>query len=115
MKKERVWVPGVDAEGFGKSVSSTLKVCVAPDEWGNGYGRLILAAAAYCHASQGAVRARIRVRPDIKQGLKTAAEEGFRFHRSGVEYRRLVDEDALRQAREARRFIGVKARFGGWR
>lgn len=97
------------------SEGEILAVCVAPDEWGHGYGRLALAAAAYRHASQGAVRARIKVRPDIKPALRTAADEGFRFHRAGLEYRRSVDEDAIRQAREERRFIGVKARFGGWR
>lgn len=92
-----------------------LAACVAPDAWGNGYGRLVLAAAAYRHASQGAVQARIRVRPDIKPALKTCADLGFRFQRAGVEYRRPVDEEAIRQAREERRVVGVKARFGGWR
>lgn len=92
-----------------------LAACVAPDAWGSGYGRLVLAAAAYRHASQGAIRARIKVRPDIKQALKTCADLGFRFHRAGIEYRRPVDEEAIRQAREERRVVGVKARFGGWR
>ena len=97
------------------SEGEILAACVAPDAWGNGYGRLVLAAAAYRHASQGAIRARIKVRPDIKPALKTCADLGFRFHRAGIEYRRPVDEDAIRQAREERRVVGVKARFGGWR
>ena len=92
-----------------------LAACVAPEAWGEGYGRLVLAAAAYRHASQGATRARIKVRPDIKPALKTCADLGFRFSRAGIEYRRPVDEDAIRQAREERRVVGVKARFGGWR
>ncbi|MBM4411079.1 MAG: GNAT family N-acetyltransferase [Chloroflexi bacterium] len=97
------------------SEGEILAACVAPDAWGNGYGRLVLAAAAYRHASQGAVRARIKVRPDIKPALKTCADLGFRFQRAGIEYRRPVDEEAIRQAREERRVVGVKARFGGWR
>lgn len=125
MVEEVTWAGALEKDGkivafaMNGAIENTegeiLAVCVAPDAWGNGYGRLALAAAAYRHASQGAVRARIKVRPDIKQGLKTAAVCGFRFHRAGVEYRRSVDEDAVGQAREARRFVGVKARFGGWR
>lgn len=100
------------AEG---SEGEILAACVAPDAWGNGYGRLVLAAAAYRHASQGASQARITVRPDIKPALKTCADLGFRFRRAGIEYRRPVDEEAILQAREERRVVGVKARFGGWR
>ncbi len=125
MVEEVTWAGALEEDGevvgfamngaVEASEGEILAVCVAPEAWGNGYGRLLLAAAAYRHASQGAVRARIKVRPDIKPALKTCADEGFRFHRAGLEYRRSVDEEAIQQAREERRFIGVKARFGGWR
>lgn len=125
MVEEVTWAGALEADGkivafaMNGAIENTegeiLAACVAPDAWGNGYGQLVLGAAAYRHASQEAVRARIKVRPDIKQALKTCAELGFRFHRAGVEYRRPVDEDAIARAREERRVIGVKARFGGWR
>lgn len=92
-----------------------LTAAVAPEAWGNGYGRLIVGAAAYQLASKGATTATVRVRPDIKQGLRTCADLGFRFQRSGMEFRRAVDEAAIAAAREARRVGGVKARFGDWR
>ena len=92
-----------------------LSAAVAPEHWGNGYGRLVLAAAAYQLASKEATRAIICVRPDIKQSLRICSDLGFRFLRSGVEYRRSVDEAALAAARETRRTGGVKARFGRWR
>lgn len=125
MVEEVTWAGALEADGkivafaMNGAIEHTegeiLAACVAPDAWGNGYGRLVLGAAAYRHASQGAVRARIKVRPDIKPALKTCADLGFRFHRAGVEYRRPVDEEAIARAREERRVIGVKARFGGWR
>lgn len=92
-----------------------LAAAVAPEAWGNGYGRLILAAAVFQLAASDAVRASIRVRPDIKQSLRTCADLGFKFARAGVEYRRSVDEEAIAQKREERRIAGVKARFGKWR
>lgn len=92
-----------------------LTAAVAPEHWGNGYGKLVLAAATYQLASKGATRATIRVRPDIKQSLRVCSELGFRHLRSGIEFRRSVDEQAIAATREARRVGGVKARFGDWR
>lgn len=125
MVEEVTWAGALEREGevvafamngaITASEGEVLAACVAPGAWGNGYGRLVLGAAAYRHASQGAASARIRVRPDIKPALKTCADLGFRFKRAGIEYRRPVDEDAIRQTRDERRYVGVKARFGGWR
>lgn len=92
-----------------------LAAAVAPEAWGNGYGRLILAAAVYQLAANEAVRATIRVRPDIKQSLRTCADLGFKYARAGLEYRRPTDEEAIAQKWEERRVAGVKARFGKWR
>ncbi|MCK9485616.1 MAG: GNAT family N-acetyltransferase [Dehalococcoidia bacterium] len=92
-----------------------LAAAVAPEAWGNGYGRLILAAAVYQLAASDAVRATIRVRPDIKPALRTCADLGFKYARAGLEYRRPVDEEAIAQKWEERRVAGVKARFGKWR
>ncbi|MCK9497029.1 MAG: GNAT family N-acetyltransferase [Dehalococcoidia bacterium] len=92
-----------------------LAAAVAPEAWGNGYGKLILGAATYALAAQGAVKASLRVRPDIKQGLRTCSELGFRHQAAGLEFRREVDEDLIQARRDERRKAGVKARFGGWR
>lgn len=92
-----------------------LAAAVAPEAWGNGYGKLILAAATYALASSGAVKASIRVRPDIKQALRTCSELGYRHQAAGLEFRREVDEEAIQARKDARRVAGVKARFGGWR
>ncbi len=90
-------------------------VAVAPEERGNGYGELLLAAAAYQLTTQEARRATIRVRPDIKQALRICTQLGFKPGTGGLEYRRTSDEEAILARREARRLAGVKARFGGWR
>lgn len=92
-----------------------LTAAVAPEHWGNGYGKLVLAAAMYQLASKDATRAVLRVRPDIRQALRVCSELGFRHFRSGIEFRRSVDEAAIAAAREQRRVGGVKARFGDWR
>ncbi len=92
-----------------------LTAAVAPEHWGNGYGKLVLAAAAYQLASKEATRAVLRVRPDIRQALRVCSDLGFRHFRSGIEFRRSVDEAAIAAARETRRIGGVKARFGDWR
>jgi GNAT superfamily N-acetyltransferase len=92
-----------------------LEAAVAPEAWGHGYGRVILAAAAYQLTTRDAARATVRVRPDIKQSLRTASDLGFRFQRSGLEFRRIVDEDEIARRRDARRVAGVKARFGNWK
>jgi GNAT superfamily N-acetyltransferase len=88
---------------------------VAPDAWGKGYGKLVLAAAAYQLTTQEARRATVRVRPDIKQALRNCSELGFRPGIGGLEHRRSTDESANQAHRDARRITGVKARFGGWR
>ena len=75
----------------------------------------MLAAALYQLASKDATSAVLRVRPDITQGLRVASGLGFRHLRSGIEFRRSVDEAAIAAARETRRVGGVKARFGDWR
>jgi ribosomal protein S18 acetylase RimI-like enzyme len=88
---------------------------VAPEARGNGYGRAVLHAAMYQLATQGSVRARIRVRPDVPRALRIASDLGFRQVRAGLEYRRINDEQTLADRREARRIAGVKVRFGNWR
>ncbi len=88
---------------------------VAPEARGHGYGRAVLQAAMYQLASQGSVRARIRVRPDVPRALRIASDLGFRQERAGLEYRRINDEQALAERRETRRVAGVKVRFGDWR
>jgi len=92
-----------------------LAAAVAPESWGNGYGELILGAATYALAAADAVRATIRVRPDITQSLRVCANAGYRHQRGGLEYRRTTDEEAIAAKRDARRVAGVKARFGRWR
>jgi ribosomal protein S18 acetylase RimI-like enzyme len=92
-----------------------LDVAVAPEAWGNGYGKLLLQAAAYQLTTQDARRATIRVRPDIKPALRIATEAGFRPGQGGLEYRRTTDEALIAERKEERRKSGVKARFGKWR
>ena len=97
------------------AVGEIFDAAVAPEARGNGYGRLVLAAAAYQLTTQEARRATIRVRPDIKQALRICSELGFKPGTAGLEYRRTTDEEAIEQRREERRVAGVKARFGDWR
>ena len=92
-----------------------LTAAVDPEHQGHGGGKLLLAAALYQLASKEATRATLRVRPDIKQALRVCSWLGFRHQRSGMEFRRSVDEQAIAAARETRRIGGVKARFGDWR
>lgn len=94
---------------------SILAAAVAPEAWGNGYGRAVLGAATYALAAQGAVKATIRVRPDVKESLRTCSSLGYRHQKGGLEYRRDTDEEAIAERREERRVAGVKARFGKWR
>ena len=101
--------------GVERGEGRILAAAVAPEHWGQGLGRLVLAAAAYQLASREGLRAVIKVRPDITQGLRVASDLGFRHLRSGLEYRRSVDEAAIEEARHTRRVAGVKARFGDWR
>jgi ribosomal protein S18 acetylase RimI-like enzyme len=97
------------------AVGEIFDAVVAPEARGHGYGQLVLAAAAYQLSTQEARRATVRVRPDIKQALRTCSEMGFKPGRAGLEYRRTTDEEAIKQRRDERRVAGVKARFGGWR
>ena len=125
MVEEAGWAGVLEANGeiAGFALNSNveraegriLTAAVAPEHWGNGYGKLVLAAATYQLASKEASRATIRVRPDIKQSLRVCSELGFRHLRSGIEFRRSIDEQAITAKREARRIGGVKARFGDWR
>lgn len=92
-----------------------LSAAVAPEAWGAGYGKLVLAAAAYQFSTQDAARATITVRPDIRQSLRTCTDLGFRPGRAGIEYRRPVDESIIAEGRETAQFAGTKARFGNWR
>ncbi|MDA1240393.1 MAG: GNAT family N-acetyltransferase [Chloroflexi bacterium] len=92
-----------------------LAAAVAPEAWGNGYGRLVLDAATYQLAASEAVKATIRVRPDIRNALRTASDAGFRHVIAGVEFRRSLDEAGIAAKREERRRTGVKARYGKWR
>lgn len=98
-----------------RAEATILAAAVSPSAWGNEYGRLLLRAASYQLTTQDARRAHIRVRPDIPQALKTCSDVGFRFNRSGLEYRRPTDEAAIEAELAERRRVGVKARFGGWR
>ena len=97
------------------AVGEIFDAAVAPEARGHGYGQLVLAAAAYQFSTQEARRATVRVRPDIKQALRTCSELGFKPGKAGLEYRRTTDEEAIKQRRDERRVAGVKARFGGWR
>ncbi len=92
-----------------------LSAAVAPEAWGNGYGKLVVAAAAYQFTTQDAARATITVRPDITQSLRACSELGFRPGRAGIEYRRPVDESIIAERKETAQFAGTKARYGNWR
>lgn len=122
---EAAWVGVLEADGevvafamnseVERREGRVLTAAVAPDHWGHGYGKLVLSAALYQLAANEAVRANIKVRPDIKQALKICSELGFRYASAGIEYRRTTDEAWLADRREQRRKNGVKARFGKWR
>ncbi len=104
-------VNGAVESGEGRILSAA----VAPEAWGNGFGKLVVAAAAYQFTTQDAVRATITVRPDIKQSLRACSELGFRPGRAGIEYRRPVDESVIAERHETAQFAGTKARYGNWR
>lgn len=88
---------------------------VAASARGNGYGRLLLEAAAYQLAAAGARRAFVRARPDIRRSAETATAAGFRPARSAVEFRRTLDEAAIEERLRNRQVQGMKVRFGEWR
>ena len=80
------------------------------------YKSLLLSAAVYQLTTQDARRASIKVRPDIKNALRTCADLGFRPGVGGLEYRRSTDEEYnLAKQQERSSASGVKARFGDWR
>lgn len=88
---------------------------VAEEARGNGYGRLLLEAAAYQLAATGARRAIVRARPDVQRSAETAIAAGFRPGRSAVEFRRTLDEAAIEERLRNRQVQGMKVRFGEWR
>lgn len=98
-----------------RNEGTVLAAAVAPEAFGNGYGQVILGAATYQLATKDAVKANIRVRPDIRNALRTCSDLGYRHVVAGVEYRRSLDEALIAERREERRRTGVKARYGGWR
>jgi len=119
------WAGVLEADGeiLGFAVNGAVKaaegqvleLAVAPEHWGNGYGKLLLEAAIYQLTTQDARRATVRVRPDIKPALRLCSEAGFRPGQGGLEYRRTTDEEQIAERLAAKRKAGVKARFGGWR
>jgi GNAT superfamily N-acetyltransferase len=100
------------AEGLAGRVAS---LAVHPDHWGNGLGRVLLDAAAYQIAHQGASRAVVELNPGIGAAIRAATGAGFRPGRRGVELRRPTDRAIRDEVRESERHTGVKARFGSWR
>jgi ribosomal protein S18 acetylase RimI-like enzyme len=95
---------------------TVLSGAVAPDEQGEGLGKLILGAASFQLASAGARIAEVRVRPDIPQGARVAQALGYRVGRRGVELRRDSDEAVLAQRRADRQGARTaRVHFGGWR
>ncbi|MEZ4503395.1 MAG: GNAT family N-acetyltransferase [Dehalococcoidia bacterium] len=100
------------AEGLAGRVAS---LAVHPDHWGNGLGRVLLEAAAYQMAQQGASRAVVELNPLIGAAIRAATGAGFRPGRRGVELRRPTDQATRDELRESERHTGVKARFGSWR
>jgi GNAT superfamily N-acetyltransferase len=95
----------------GRIVSAAIR----PEHWGHGWGRVLLDAAAYQLASQGATRAQVEVNPLVGAAIRAATGSGFRPGRRGVELRRPTDAAIREQVREAERNTGIKARFGSWR
>ncbi|MFL2646056.1 MAG: GNAT family N-acetyltransferase [Dehalococcoidia bacterium] len=93
-----------------------FEVAVDADFENEGYKSLLLSAATYQLTTQDARRATIKVRPDIKNALRTCSDLGFRPVIGGLEYRRSTDEEYnLAKQEERRSASGVKARFGDWR
>jgi GNAT superfamily N-acetyltransferase len=104
-------INGAVEGGVGRILSSA----VAAEQWGRGLGVVMLQAAAFQIASQGARQAVVRGRPSIPRSVPTAVAAGFRPGRSGTEFRRSLDEEEIAERRRKRQYDGVKARFGNWR
>jgi N-acetylglutamate synthase-like GNAT family acetyltransferase len=98
-----------------RSVGRILSLAVDPDSWGYGLGRVLLEAAAYQLASQGATRALVTTDPAIGAAIRAARDAGFRPGRRGIEWRRPTEAATREAIREEERRTGVKARFGDWR
>lgn len=98
-----------------RSVGRIVSAGVDPSVRGRGLGRVLLEAASYQLASQGATRAVLELNPLVGASIRAARDAGFRPGRRGIEWRRPTDT-AIRDAiREEERHTGVKARFGEWR
>jgi len=105
-------INGPVVSGLGEIFEVTVDSRFEDEE----YKSLLLSAAAYQLTTQDAMRAAIKVRPDIKNALRTCADLGFRPGVGGLEYRRSTDEEYnLSKQKERRSASGVKARFGDWR
>lgn len=96
-------------------VARVLSCGVDPGARGRGLGALVLQAAAYQIAHQGARKAILRVYPASPRAVETATSVGFEAGRRGIEWRRLVDEAEIARRKEERRVTGMKVRFGKWR
>ena len=109
-------VVGYAINGFAqRNVGRIVSLGVDPESWGSGLGRVLLEAAAYQVASQGASRAVIELNPLVGASIRAARDAGFRPGRRGIEWRRPTDPDIRAAIRENERRTGVKARFGEWR
>jgi len=104
-------ITGNIEDGIGRILSCG----VAPEAWGQSLGRLVLQAAAYQIAHQGARKAVIRVYPASPRAMETATSVGFVPGQRGIEWRRLVDETEIARRKDERRLAGMKVRFGKWR
>lgn len=98
-----------------RNVGRILSLAVDPESWGNGLGRVLIEAAAYQIASQGAARALVELNPLVGASIRAARDAGFRPGRRGIEWRRPTDPAVRASIRETERHTGVKARFGEWR
>lgn len=98
-----------------RSVGRILSAAVDPEARGRGLGRVLLEAAAYQVASQGASRASVELNPEVGAAITAARDAGFRPGRRGIAWRRPTDASVRASIREEERRTGVKARFGEWR
>lgn len=105
----------INAQPDSTGVGRILSAAVAPEAWGQGYGRVILEAAAYQLGTKDARRAVIRIVPEAPHAVETAMRASFRTGRRGLQFRRPTDEAAIAAALEEQRRVGMKVRFGEWR
>lgn len=95
-----------------RNVGRILSLAVEPESWGAGLGRVLVEAAAYQIASQGAARAVVELNPLVGASIRAARDADFRPGRRGIEWRRTTDSELRTATREEERRLGVKARFG---